>query len=276
MRQTFNPMAPNLPGAEHHLPSSLSGAVGDTGDSTASTDLSGDGATASHLQAGLSRRASLYIRLLALGGALGPILFTVVVGVCSALRPGYNHLTQLISELGATGTSHAAFMNFAGFLPAGLSIAGFGLASVWLIPRSGRSILAGAMISIFGLGIAVAGIFHCDPGCPQHGASLASTIHDRISVIAFLTCIAGIGLWALHFRRIATFRSLWKYSAASSVVGLVFLYMVASSLESRHLTGLWQRLMLGTLFVWCMVLARRSFRLRPRFQPANSLRTRSG
>lgn len=224
------------------------------------TEVDGQGSNiASQFVTPLRHRDSVCMRILALGGALGPLLFAAVVGVCGALRPGYSHINQFISELGATGTIHATLMNFAGFVAAFLLIAGFGIATVWLIPHSARSILAGGLITFFGLGIALAGIFHCDPGCPQHGASLAATIHDRISIAAFLACIAGIGLFASHFRRTPAFRPLWKYSAASSVASLVFLGLLASSLDPRHLTGLWQRLLIGTLFVWCVVLGRRLF-----------------
>ena len=214
------------------------------------------------------QRVSLCIRILALGGALGPALFTAVVSACGALRPGYSHITQFISELGATGTTHAALMNFAGFLPSGLFIAGFGIASVWLIPRSGRSILAGGLVTLFGLGIALVGIFHCDSGCSQQGA-FAPTIHDRVSIVAFVACIVGIGLWATHFRRTAAFRPLWKYSVVSSIAGLFFLCLLASSIETRYLTGLWQRLMLGTLFLWCMVLGKRLLHQGCRTEPSS-------
>jgi len=43
------------------------------------------------------------MRLLALGGITGPVLFAVVVLVLGALRPGYSHLQHFISELGVAG-----------------------------------------------------------------------------------------------------------------------------------------------------------------------------
>jgi hypothetical protein len=43
------------------------------------------------------------MRLLALGGVAGPVLFTTLVIVCAALRPGYSHLYPFMSELGAPG-----------------------------------------------------------------------------------------------------------------------------------------------------------------------------
>ena len=62
------------------------------------------------------------IRTLALGGVAGPILFTAVTIMCAALRPGYGHFRNLISELGAHGTANATLMNYAGFIPAGTQV----------------------------------------------------------------------------------------------------------------------------------------------------------
>jgi len=54
---------------------------------------------------------------LPLAGIAGPVQSTIIIVICSTLRPGYDHIDQFISDLGATGTSHADLMNFAGFIP---------------------------------------------------------------------------------------------------------------------------------------------------------------
>lgn len=54
-------------------------------------------------------------RLLAICGIIGPILYTIVVITLGLLRPSYNHVTQLISELGEAGSPNAIIMNTAGF-----------------------------------------------------------------------------------------------------------------------------------------------------------------
>ncbi len=56
------------------------------------------------------------IKFLALGGITGPILFTLVTIISASLRSDYSHVSQYISELGATGTTNAHLMNFAGFI----------------------------------------------------------------------------------------------------------------------------------------------------------------
>jgi hypothetical protein len=200
------------------------------------------------------------MRLLALGGIAGPILFFAIVIVSAAFRSDYSHITNFISELGATGTLYAGLMNYAGFLPAGLMLAAFGVALAKALPRHRLTILAAILVTLFGVGVAVSGVISCDPGCPQTGGSVENLIHNRIAPIAFLCVIAGAGILGIHFRRLAAWRPLSVYSLLSSGVALCFLVALASSLDSRELTGLWQRLLLAALFLWCAVIGLCTFR----------------
>lgn len=197
------------------------------------------------------------MRWLALGGVVGPALYVAVFVLCGALRPGYQHATQFISELGAAGTPHAALMNFAGFLPAGVLIAGFAASLGTVLPRRGASTAAAVLVGLFGLGMILAGSFPCAPGCPQD----RPTVHDGVSIAAFLAASAGFACAAASFRKAAAWRSLWTYSAVSSAATLLFLGMLAASIPSRTLTGVWQRLLVATVFLWCAVVGLRGFRL---------------
>lgn len=200
------------------------------------------------------------MRVLALGGVAGPVLFTAMVVLCGALRPDYTHLTQFISELGESGGSRAWLMNFFGFIPSGLFLAVFGASLAYLIPRGLLSVVAAVFIATFGFGVSGAGVYSCDPGCPRQELSAEAALHNAVSVIAFLAGVVGIGLWAYCFRGLASWRSLWRYSAISSAAALVLLLALNASIESRALTGVWQRLFLATLYLWCVVVGLRAFR----------------
>jgi len=199
------------------------------------------------------------MRVVALGGIAGPILFSMITIVSAALRPDYNHVRNFISELGADGTSHAALMNYAGFVPAGLMLAAFGIALAAALPRDHFRIVASILVTLFGAGVAADGIISCDPGCPQTGGSIENLIHNRIAPVAFLCAIIGAGIVGIRFRRLPAWRNLSRYSLVTSAVALCFLVALATSLESRLLTGLWQRLLLVTLFSWCAVVGLRVF-----------------
>jgi hypothetical membrane protein len=198
------------------------------------------------------------VRLLVLGGVAGPMLFSAVVVVAAALRADYSHVASFISELGATGTPYAHLMNYAGFLPGGLLIAGFGVALVRALPRSRVAILAAILVTLFGAGVAASGIASCDPGCPQTGGSVENLVHNTIAPIAFVCLIAAAGILGVLFRGDASWRSLSIYSLISSLMGLCLLLALAGSLDSREFTGVWQRLLLAVLFLWCAVIGLRA------------------
>ena len=48
---------------------------------------------------------------LAVCGIIGPILFTIVLITLGFLQPGYNHITQYMSELGAVNAPYANIKN---------------------------------------------------------------------------------------------------------------------------------------------------------------------
>jgi hypothetical membrane protein len=200
------------------------------------------------------------MRLLVLGGVAGPIIFSAVVIASAALRADYSHVASFISELGATGTPYAALMNDAGFLAGGLLLAAFGVALVESLPRRHVAILAAILVTLFGAGIAASGIASCDPGCPQTGGSVENLVHNRIAPIAFLCLIAAAGILGVLFRSDPFWRSLSNFSLVSSLVGLCLLVALASSLDTRELTGLWQRLLLLVLCLWCAIIGLRASR----------------
>jgi len=204
------------------------------------------------------------VRWFALGGIAGPALFAIVVVICGAMRPEYSHSAQFVSELGATGTPHARFMNFIGFIPAGALVGALGLSLAAALPRDRASLGAGVLLGLFGLGLILAGSIPCAPGCPQE----ALTLHDGVSVAAFLSAIGAVGISAYRFRLSRQWRTLWLYSALSGGAALCFLVALAASIETRSLTGLWQRLLIGTLFLWCAVAGLRAFRLGGRHEHA--------
>ena len=199
-------------------------------------------------------------RTLAFGGVAAPALFSLVVLVSAALRPDYSHLTSFISELGATGTPRAALMDYAGFVPAGLMFAAFGIALARALPRDRLTTVAAVLVTLFASGVVTSGVISCDPGCPQNGGSVENTLHNGIGPISFLCLILAAGILGIRFRRLPAWRHLSVYSLLTSAFALGFLVALAISVETRALTGVWQRLLLATLFLWCVIVGLRAAR----------------
>ena len=206
------------------------------------------------------------MRTLVLAGIAGPVIFVSAVLAAAAGHPDYSHIANFMSELGATGAPRAALMNDAGFVPAGMLLATFGVSLMRTLPRR-RLIAAGSvLVTLFGVGVAASGVFSCDLGCPTSGGTLENQIHNAIGPACFLCLIAGTGILGWKFRQLPDWHRLSAYSLVTSAVALVFFLSLVGSLESRTTTGLWQRLMLGTLFFWCGTVALHAFRLE--VQPA--------
>jgi len=179
------------------------------------------------------------------------MIFTLVTITCASLRPDY-HYTQFISELGAADSPNALLMNFAGFMLAGIMIIAFGIALV-LDSKGIVARIGSILITLFGCGMFIAGIFSCDVGCPREG-TLENTIHDQVSGPAFLSAILGIFLKGISFRRLPAWNGLWAYSLVSAIISAGFMIALVDSIEAYTTTGLWQRLLLTALFIWCAIV----------------------
>jgi hypothetical protein len=200
------------------------------------------------------------MRLALLGGAAGTALFSCAVIVAGALRVDYSHVAGFISELGATATPHAALMNYAGFVPAGMLFAAFGAGLATALARDRAAVAASVLVIVFGIGVSASGIISCDPGCPQAAGSPENLLHNRIGPASFIALIVAVGILAVRFRRHPRWRALSRYSLLTSALAIVFLLALIGSLEARAYTGLWQRLLLSTLLLWCTVVGIRAFR----------------
>jgi hypothetical membrane protein len=199
------------------------------------------------------------LKRIALGGVAGPILFTVIRLLCANLRSDYSHIHHFISELGATGTSNADLMNWAGFIPAGAMIVLFAVSLTQLLPKGILTRAGSALILIFGIGMVAVGFYSCDPGCPREG-SIENNLHDQISGPSFMCAILGILILGISFRRLTFWREIWLYSVVSALVSVGFLLGLISSLEAYSYTGLWQRLLLLTIFLWIVMVALKLFK----------------
>ncbi len=198
------------------------------------------------------------MRLMALGGVAGPLVFAVVIAVCGWIRPDYSHLHQFISELGATGTVFAPLMNYGGFVVAGLLLTTFGVSLLRIMPDERLPMIGSMFAIVFGAGVTASGLISCDPGCPQVGGSTENFIHDKIAPIAFICLILATWLLGGSFRRMPQWRSLSVYSLVTGFVALGCLVALIGTLESRVLTGLWQRLLLVVLFLWTGIVGVRA------------------
>ncbi len=196
------------------------------------------------------------LRLFSLGGLAGPLLFILAVILSAALRPGYDHVSQLISELGETGGSTAQLMTYLGFYPTGILILLFSVSCFAAIRRNLLSLAGAVLVGLASLALIVAGIFSCDVGCAMEDPSTDQMLHTAAAMVAFLGMIAASVLWSLRFRTLDHWRGLWIYSLLTGI-GAFGLFVAFLLLSESQIDGLVQRLLVLVLFIWLMVFSAR-------------------
>lgn len=197
---------------------------------------------------------------LLLTGIAGPALFAFAVIVGGALRDGYSHRNQFISELGESGAPFAWLMNYFGFMGSATLILIFAVVLRTRFPRTAASVAGTLFLSIFAVCVFLAGIFSCDSGCPTENGTRAQQLHDLVSVIAFPAFILGVATWGVSFLRHADWRPFGLYSVATSVLAVILLVLMIRSEASRENTGTYQSLFLGVLFLWLIAASWRLWR----------------
>ena len=196
-------------------------------------------------------------------GPLASLLYLATVAVGGAIRPGYSHLADAVSELTASGAPNKALMD-------GLFLAYNGLVAVFAIglflvardpDKSGKRSAIGGLGALLLAVSAICGallqlFFPQDPGGPP--VTAAGTLHIAVASIAALATMVAIVCVALWFRRVPAFRPLASYSYVTFVVMLVSGGLGAAAAGSRHpLMGLVERVTLGAIMLWLCVTGAR-------------------
>ena len=183
-------------------------------------------------------------RTLALVTVAYALAFYLVGG---AIKPGYSHAANFISELNATGTPWARQLGLFGFVPLGLLFAAF-LAVAYPAARPTGASRVGFLLlwsqPFAFLGVAAA---PCDAGCPTEG-SVQQQLHNLLAVGTYLAAALGYLLLSFHPRLGAAGRWLLRGAAVAWIA--LFALMLAPELAAVR--GLLQRVADGIL--WGVVL----------------------
>lgn len=203
------------------------------------------------------------IQLGLLCGLVAPLLWAIVIVTAGELRPGFNQVSQYISELGERGSATEVFMRYAGFIATGCLHLGYAAAfhatMIRVADHRRLTLLVAVLIGLNGIGRIGAGIFSCEPGCigPE---ILTQRLHSLSATIAFLS-IAGAAIVAAMLFRDLRWRTVAVYSFTSGCAGLLFLWLMSSGESTRAFVGLYERLASGVLTLWVFVTAWQLWRL---------------
>jgi len=173
--------------------------------------------------------------------------------------PGYRHLRQAVSDLGAVGSPVAHWMN-GWWVVFGVLVLGFAAAVAWTFRAAGPAAwVIAAQIACLGLfaGIGTA-LFPLDAAGP--GVSLSTRLHNLCGGLGFLPVLFAPAASLLLFTPARAPVLFWVCVATQGIgllIAAMFLGLDRALLPSARpsLFGLWQRAFLANLYVYLSALA---------------------
>lgn len=187
-------------------------------------------------------------------GLITPLWLALGVAIAGALYPGYSHVDQAMSLLGAEGAPTQGISPLINNFPLGVLFLLFG-ASVLRRFDNLWARLSGLLIMLHGLGSFGTGYFACDAGCAPANPSTSQSLHNLAGLIMAFSLLLASGLWVWLARRVLASPGFSWFSLACTLVALGALPLMAGALESGHGFGLFQRINYGASLLWVAALA---------------------
>lgn len=166
------------------------------------------------------------------------LLATAMLG--GLAYPGYSHVAQYISELGAQGAPHGRLVSTFGLIPSGLILLVGCALTVWqCVERSPAVVLGLLALGWYGLGLVVGGAMPCDAMCRPDDPSASQVVHDLVAGSGYLALAASAFVLGSVLARRADARVLGWLAWAAGGVTVVLLPALH---PDGHWAGLAQRL----------------------------------
>ena len=177
------------------------------------------------------------------------LLFATIAG--GLAYPGYDHLTQYISELGATGAVTGRTVSMA-LIASGALLAAFWLLCAVLFPRGPLSVIGFGLSAFNGLGLMFGGIFPCDFECSLENASTTAVLHDVIGGIGYLCGLVGLLLVGMAARNWPGGRNLFHLAIICGAPAAGAIWLIHPAFEWY---GAAQRVLEIAMAVWAVAVA---------------------
>lgn len=186
--------------------------------------------------------ASLLLRI----GALAPLIVYGVIAAGGFMTPGYNHMTQQVSELGQAGATTAKMFNYGLMATGGAMIVG-ALGLLLGLPRLGRGLvtpgLTAVAIALFGASFILGGL-HPMPD-PMHDAYYLMYAGIAAPLLAFLAMGDRSELSGARTMAVLGF-------LVSAVLTAIIMNLGGFNLVQDAHAGLWERGLLLATTLWIL------------------------
>jgi hypothetical membrane protein len=192
------------------------------------------------------------LRTIAFASALLSLLILAAATVAGGLAyPGYDHLRQYISELGATGAPTGEAVSLA-FMASGVLLTAFWVICAVLFRDSRLAVLGFALSALNGLGLFFGGVFQCDFECSLASPSTEAVLHDVFGGLGYLAGIAGVLVVGLAWRNRSDRRRLFRLSLLCGVPAAMAIWLIHPGFDWY---GAAQRVVELALAIWTVAVA---------------------
>lgn len=194
-------------------------------------------------------------RLLLGLGVLIPFWLFFGVLLTALAYPGYSHLDQAMSQLGAQGSPTQSFSAWVNNLPLGVFFVLFAVGVMRQVRCSRLALFSAGLILIHGLASFATGYFACDQGCAPEQPSFSQQMHNLAGLVMFLSLTLASLLWGFLSKRLLGSRGFGLFSMACTLLAVVTVVLMAQAVETGHSFGLYQRINYGISVFWVAGLA---------------------
>ncbi len=188
-------------------------------------------------------------------GMIIPVWLFIGVTIAGAMNPGYSHIHQAMSELGAKGSMTYVISPLINNFPLGILFIAFGLHLISTFKHSKLAICSGVMVLLHGIGSISAGYFSCDAGCQPASPSISQIMHNLSGFIMFLSLTIAGWLWVYLGKKQLGSTFLSWFSFFCMIVALSAAIMLPQTIDSGLYFGLYQRINYGVSVIWLAVLS---------------------
>nr|WP_202119658.1 DUF998 domain-containing protein [Pseudomonas otitidis] len=208
-------------------------------------------------------------------GVLIPFWLFAGVALTALAYPGYSHLDQAMSQLGATGAPTQGFSAWVNDLPLGVLFVLFAVGVARRFQASRLALVSASLILLHGLASFATGYFACDQGCAPTQPSVSQQVHNLAGLLMFASLTLASALWVFLGRRLLDAPGFGVFSALCVVLALVTVVLMGRALADGQLFGLYQRLNYGVSVTWVASLALLALRRQAKTDGVGNLGTTS-
>ncbi len=166
--------------------------------------------------------------------------------------PDYSHVTQFMSELGASGSEHGGLVNFFGFVPTELFLLVFIGMAFLLLKKNTLAVFGLSSLSVYATALMLAAVFPCDFECRPVNPTLSHKVHMILGAIAYAFAILGIVLMSFGLKNLPNGKPVYTSGLG---IGIIALFLYFNMTPELPIVGLVQRLMEILFYFWFFILA---------------------